>query len=440
MHDSLRGSPAQGLGGATAAFFLGLAAVALYGPTAVELRESMGLTAFYMGLLVGAPQLTGSLLRIPFGAWADEIGGRLPIMILLGLSVAGLVGFTSVMFLYYPDGLTADLFPIVILCGLLSGCGIATFSVGVPQASYWYRQREQGKALGIYGGLGNTAPGIFTLLLPFALAIFGLAGSYAAWTVFLIVGLIAYAVIGKDAYYFQLRRQGVAHEQAEQVAREAGQELFPSGNAKTALAISAKNSNTWALVFLYFTSFGGFLALTAWFPSYWREYQGFDIRWAAVLGGVGFSLLASFVRIYGGIIADKFGGERIAMLGFALVLAGALCLCFTSVFAIALAGELLIGIGMGIANAAVFKLVARYVPDAVGGAAGWVGGLGAFGGFLMPPILGLFVDALGPSGYAQGFVIYVVAALMCIAVTRRLMNRASTEAEGTGDELVAKPA
>ncbi len=442
MRELLRGSPVQGLGGATLSFFLGLAAVALYGPTAVELRESMGLTTFYMGLLIGAPQLTGSLLRIPFGAWADEVGGRRPIMILLALSVVGLVGFTSLLFAYYPDRLSADLFPLVVVCGLLSGCGIATFSVGVPQTSYWYPQREQGRALGLYGGLGNTAPGIFTLLLPVALGFFGLPGSYAAWTVFLVLGLVAYGLIGSDAYYFQLRGKGVDRAQAEQVAREAGQELFPTGNAKAALAISARNPNTWALVILYFTSFGGFLALTGWFPSYWRDFQGFDMRWAAVLGGVGFSLLASFTRIYGGILGDKFGGERIAMLGFGLILAGATCLCFTNVFAVALVGELLIGLGMGIANGAVFKLLARYVPDAVGGAAGWVGGLGAFGGFVVPPVLGLFVDALGPSGYAQGFVIYMVLALLCIAVTRRLMSKAQaeTDTEEKSDGLVAKPA
>ena len=50
---------------------------------------------------------------------------------------------------------------------------------------------------------------------------------------------------------------------------------------------------------------------------------------------------------------------------------------------------------MGLANAAVFKMVPKYVPHAVGGASGLVGGLGALGGFVIPPVLGLFAGALG---------------------------------------------
>jgi len=62
--------------------------------------------------------------------------------------------------------------------------------------------------------------------------------------------------------------------------------------------------------------------------------------------------------------------------------------------------SILLGVGIGVANAAVFGLVPTYVPEAVGGASGLVGGLGAFGGFAIPPILGLFVDLQGPAGYA----------------------------------------
>ena len=72
---------------------------------------------------------------------------------------------------------------------------------------------------------------------------------------------------------------------------------------------------------------------------------------------------------------------------------------------------------MGVGNAAVFKMVPKYVPQAVGGAAGLVGGLGALGGFIIPPILGAVVDALGTQGYAGGFFAYVVLAAMAIGVS-----------------------
>jgi len=410
----LKGTPNLGLAGATLGFFVGFAAVALFGPTAKKLQTVMGFSATMLGFLVAAPNLTGSLLRIPFGAWVDKVGGKKPLIVLLAISVVGMLGLTSLLYFNYPDNLGMGYYPLVFFFGLLSGSGVATFSVGIPQTSYWFPLKKQGIALGTYAGLGNTAPGIFTVLLPFALLSFGLAGSYLAWTIFLIIGLIVYAYISHDAYYFQLVNKGKSREDAINVARELGEELIPTGQLLQALKTSAKIGRTWALVFLYFTSFGGFLALTVWFPSYWLHFYGFDLKTAAMLGGVGFSLLASFVRVYGGHLSDKKGGEIVAVLSFATVGVGSVVMIFSGTFVLSLLGELLIGIGMGIANAAVFKLVAKYVPEAVGGASGWVGGLGAFGGFVVPPLLGLFVDLFGQNGYASGFIIYLLLGVACM--------------------------
>ena len=232
-----------------------------------------------------------------------------------------------------------------------------------------------------------------------------------------------------DAYYFQLRHNNVDQEEAREVSEKLGQELFPSGKVIESLKISAKIPGTWALVALYFTSFGGFLALTAWFPTYWVEFHNIAIRQAGLLMAFGFSLLASVIRIYGGHLGDKFGGEKTAIGSYSLVLIGALFLIITSNFWLALIGEIIIGAGMGIANAAVFKLVPKYVPKAPGGASGWVGGLGAFGGFAVPPILGTFVDLQGTEGYSNGFIVYVVLALMAIIISIILMKTLGSQKE-----------
>ena len=72
---------------------------------------------------------------------------------------------------------------------------------------------------------------------------------------------------------------------------------------------------------------------------------------------------------------------------------------------------------MGVGNGAVFKMVPKYVPHAVGGASGLVGGFGALGGFVIPPTLGLFAGALGDAGYSGGFFVYVVLAVAAIMVS-----------------------
>ena len=83
---------------------------------------------------------------------------------------------------------------------------------------------------------------------------------------------------------------------------------------------------------------------------------------------------------------------------------------------------MLLALGMGFANAAVFKLVPKYSPNAVGGAAGIIGGLGAFGGFIIPVLMGLFVKLSGTAGYSQGFWVFLglaLTALILFAVLNR---------------------
>ena len=425
VRHALKGNPLQGLIMGTWGFFFGFAAVALYGPAARSFQQSMQLSGLLVGLLVAAPQLSGSLLRIPFGAWVDKSGGRLPMISLFGISIAGMWGLVFILSNVHP--ITASLYPLVLLFGVMSGCGVASFSVGVPQVSYWFPRNRQGTALGIYGGVGNLAPGLFTLILPFAMAAYGLAGSYLAWLGFLLLGTAIYGYLARDAWYFQLRDRGMSEDEAVSVAKSCGQELFPRASAWSGLLSAADDPRTWGLVFLYFVSFGGFLALTAWFPIYWVSLHSFSPQMAGILGGAGFSVLAALLRVYGGVLSEKIGGERLALIAFTVLIAGAVLLTAITSFGVNLAGELLIAAGMGLANAAVFKMVPKYVPHAVGGASGLVGGLGALGGFVIPPVLGLFAGALGDAGYSGGFFSYVVlaaAANMVVVGFIRRRNRA----------------
>ena len=52
--------------------------------------------------------------------------------------------------------------------------------------------------------------------------------------------------------------------------------------------------------------------------------------------------------------------------------------------------------------------------------AGWVGGLGAFGGFAIPPLLGIMVHMQGAAGYAQGFVIFSGLAAFSLVLAYRI--------------------
>ncbi len=407
----IKGTPAHGLIGATLGFFFGFAAVSLFGPTVDYLEKAAGLTPALAGLLIAIPNLSGSLLRISFSAMVDADGGRRPFLILLVLSLIGVAGIFGV--LQFGAENLRSLFPLLLLFGVLGGCGSATFSVGISQTSYWFPPKRQGTALGAYAGIGNLAPGIFAFLLSaVTIPLLGLAGSYLAWLILLAGGTGLYFLLGRNAWYFQLRKAGVDAEDAKAEAREKyGQAFFPQKSVVQSLKTSAGVWQTWALVLIYFTSFGGFMALTGWFPKYWLNYHQTSLALAGGLTAL-YSLGASLVRIAGGGISDRIGGENTALISLGITLCGALIVSFATLLSAAVAGVVLMAVGMGTANAAVFKMVPDKVPTAIGGAAGWVGGLGAFGGFVLPNLMAAFVAGDPVNGYARGFLVFVGLALV----------------------------
>ena len=99
-------------------------------------------------------------------------------------------------------------------------------------------------------------------------------------------------------------------------------------------------------------------------------------------------------------MSDKLGGKNTAILSLVTMLVGGILMITSQGFELSISAEIILAIGMGISNAAVFKLVPQEVPKAVGGAAGWVGGIDAFGGFVIPPVMGAFVSSSGNIGYA----------------------------------------
>lgn len=425
---AIEGSPSRGLFGATLGFFIGFAAVALFGTTAAKVKDALQLSPLAVGFLVAVPSLSGSLLRIPFAAWVDTAGGRKPFLVLLGLSIIGMTGLTVMMFALYPDQITPAHAAWIYIFGFLSGCGIATFSVGSGQVSYWFPKARQGRALGTYAGIANLAPGIFSFLLPLALTWLGMAGSYLAWLIFLMIGTLLYYITGRNAPYFQLLAQGLPRDEAIAAARMHGQEMFPSGKIKESLLLSARTWKTWPLVFIYFTTFGGFMALTSWLPTYWKSYFEMPAVTAGSLTAL-YSILTSLFRVAGGSVSDRMGGERTILISLLVMIVGASVLAFSAVPAVSMIAVVVLAIGMGITNAAVFKLVPQEVPQAVGGASGWVGGLGAFGGFTLPPLLGAIVTAQGQGGYASGFYIFVLLAVLSLGLSILLARTHTAEAQ-----------
>lgn len=412
------GDPQKGLTGATLGFFIGFAAVTLFAP----LTGYIALSPTDKGLLLSIAALTGSLFRIPFAAWVDTTGGKKPILSLLLMAFVGMLGIFVMLYSLTPEQIK-EKFGLLLFFGALAGCGIATFSPGIGQTSYWFSQSQQGKALGIYAGVGNLAPGIFVLIITnILIKNLEMKTIYLLWTTMLAIGIVIYIFIGQNAWFFQLRKQGVSEEEAKEIAKEKyGQEIFPKGTVIQSLVNSAKVWQTWVMVFIYFFSFGGFLALTNWFKEFFQYYHGMTVAVAGLLTAA-YSIGASLSRVFSGGIGDKIGGRKLTNIALLISLVGTLLLGTNGNFGINILGLLCMTVGMGVVNAGVFKMLPAFVPSAVGGAAGWVGGLGAFGGFVLPNITSSFLTegASQDAGYLKGFLVYTVLVVLALVVVNIL--------------------
>lgn len=411
----ITGSPARGLAAATLGFFFASAAISLFGPSATKLMEVMNMSPSQLGLLVAIPTLSGSLLRIPLGASVDVNGGRKSFLFLMIVSIIGLTGLSILLTTNYPNNMEGTYW-LILLFGCLSGFGIASFSVGAGQSSYWYPKSKQGIVLGIFAGLGNLGAGVFAILLPLLLTAIGFVPAYYIWTAMLIIGTVIYYFLSCNAFYFQYKQKGLSTEESIKMAKDAGQELFPAGNMKESLKISAKIPETWVLLISYFVTFGGFIALTAWFPTFWQKTYGLSATMAGLYTAI-FASLATVLRIPAGKLADKVGGIKMSMTALVTLTIITIIMAFVHNLYISIFCVTIIAITFGMNNASVMRLVPEYIHKSVGGASGWIGGLGAFGGFVFPPILGEVASKMGITGYYRGFLTFSVLSIISIIVS-----------------------
>jgi NNP family nitrate/nitrite transporter-like MFS transporter len=371
---------------ATVAFTVCFYAWSLLGPLGPELQDDLGLSEFELSVVVSVPVLLGSLMRIPLGALTDRYGGRLVFTALLAYVPLPLVGLA----------LLHDSLGSVLVLGFLLGFAGASFAVGVPFVNRWYAPERQGAALGIYGaGMGGTVLGGLTA--PTIADEFGLAAPF--W---LAAGLVA--AVG--VLFFAAARDAPAP------SRPAGSR--PSMFAS--LGVFRSSGRAWALTLFYFLAFGGFVAMFLYLPKLLTGVH--DLTKAdAGARAAGFALLAVIGRPMGGWLADRVGAERVLAASFATTAGLATVLAFSYEHMAPLTVACLtLAVALGTGTGAVFKLVAAWFPDRVGGVTGVVGAAGGLGGFFPPLVMGIVNEATG--SYLLGFLAMALVAVGCLSVLR----------------------
>jgi NNP family nitrate/nitrite transporter-like MFS transporter len=340
------------------------------------LKKNLGLGPVQVSVALAIPVLLGSLGRIPLGMLTDRHGGRLMFSVVMASSIvpALMMGFVAA---YWQ----------LIVCGFFIGVALASFSVGVGFVSGWYPPEKQGAALGIYGA-GNVGQSLASFGSPLLAAALGVRWGFWTFGVLLLAWLA----------FFRFK--------ARNAPRHAPAKPF------SAAIKPLRDAKSWVLSLYYFLTFGGFVAMAIYLPTFLTEMFKLTPGDAG-LRTAGFVVLATAMRPIGGILADRVGGRKILLWVFPVTAAMAVFLACPMIVTFTI-GALGMAAAIGLGNGAVFKLVPEYFPQSVGAVTGLVGAAGGLGGFFPPLVLGAVWQATG--SFTPGFALLALFAIVCFVI------------------------
>lgn len=415
------------------AFTLMFAVWLMFGVLGIPIRKEFGLSDIQFGWLTAIAILNGSIWRLLFGLWTDRFGGRLVMTLLVGATAipAFLVS-------------RAASFNELMVCAFLVGVAGNAFSVGIAWNSAWFPRQRQGFALGIFGA-GNVGASVTKFIGPTLIVLVPTAGFLSGtipggWRfVPFLYGVLL--IIMAAAIWFLCP----ARDHKPGAGRPLGELLRP-----------LRQMRVWRFSLYYVVVFGAYVALSVWLPKYYVDVFNLPLQQAALLTAL-FIFPASLLRPLGGWLADKFGARRIMYWVFGAMLLALLFLSAPQGHVVLYVPEkihaggrletlhftmgpwlftlliFIVGCGMGIGKAAVYKYIPEYFPHDVGAVGGLVGLLGALGGFFLPP---LFAYAFKTTGIPQTtFAILFLITLASFAwlhwVVYGLLHRATPQLQNT---------
>jgi len=369
----------------------------LLGVLGVHVAGELGLDAGRKGLLVALPILGGSIVRIPMGILVDRIGAKR----------SGILGQLVVLIPLAWGWLGAGSIGQVTALALLLGVAGGSFAVALPLAGRWYPPEHQGLAMGI-AGAGNSGTVLTALFAPRLAEVVGWRGVFGWALVPAALTLVLFVLFASEA-----------------PGRAAPRPL------RAYLGVWKKRDLT-RLCALYAFTFGGFVGLASFLVILFHDQFGMSKvtagSWAAVC-----VLAGSVLRPVGGLLADRFGGQRVlaAVIFLASLTLGVIALRPPAGPTIALLFATMGCLGLG--NGSVFQLVPQRFHDDLGAVTGTVGAVGGLGGFFVPSVLGILREVTG--SHAAGFFFVSLAgayALTLLAYQSERWRRAPEAIEASG--------
>ena len=371
----------------------------LNGAMAPFISEEFGLTPAQKGFMISVPILAGALMRFPLGVLAQYIGRKSAAMVEMSLIIAALI-YGYVFVNTYSD---------VLAMGVLLGIAGASFGVALSLGSGWFPPQHKGLAMGI-AGAGNSGTVLAVLFAPPLATAYGWQAVYGIAAITMLLPMLVMAVLAKEP-----------PDREHQSFRQHISCLF--------------EKDGWAFSLIYIVTFGGFIGLVTFLPTYFYDQFGVTKVEAGQLTMLA-AVMGSGIRVIGGWISDKVGG--INTLTFVLVAVAVLLVITGNVSSLTATTLLFMCCfaALGAGNGALFQLVPLRWPATTAVAGSMIGEIGALGGAIVPNAMGLSKQYSGT--YLWGFVLVAVLAIVMLIMLRTVQIRwTKTWAEKGGRAKVA---
>ena len=356
------------------------------GAMAPFIKETLQLSPSQIGFMLSVPIFAGALMRFPLGVIAQYIGRKNATLVEMGgIAIALSFGYFFV-----------ETFTDLLAMGVLLGIAGASFGVALSLGSGSFPARYKGLAMGLVGA-GNVGTSISALLAPQLAQAYGWKAVYGISAIGLLLPVIVMVVFAKEP---------------DDV----------DAHAKLSDHISCLfEKDGWGFSILYAITFGGFIGLITFLPSYYYDQFGVTKVQAGQL-----TMLAAFMgaatRIFGGWISDHWGGIN-TLTAVLVIIASSLVLCGLAGGSLVATTLLLLVCfaALGAGNGALFQLVPLRWPVTTAVAGSMIGEVGALGGGLVPNVMGLSKQYAGT--YLWGFVLFAVLTLGALTMMRSMQIR-----------------
>ena len=352
----------------------------MFGVISIPVGKLLELSATEVGLMMALPILTGSLVRMPLGLWADRGDGRRLMMCMLALAIPALWSLTFATAYWH-----------FLLAGGVIGLVGGVFAIGTPYVAHWFDRSEQGMAMGVFGA-GNVGAALNQLVAPVLLVGFGWVLVPQMYAALVVLTLLLFWAL---SYPSPAPVPAAAH--AMTWRRQARLLLEPK---------------VLRYCQYYSVVFGGFVALALWLVQHYVGEYGLNIRNAALLAVLS-TLPGGLMRGVGGVLADRYGAHSVTW--------WVLWVSWTCLFLLSYpptdlvihtdGGGLSLQLGLGVrwftvlvmvlgiawsfGRASVFKYISEDYPDSIGAVTGVVSMVGGLAGFALPVLFGMLLDATG---------------------------------------------